>query len=268
MAASRVVTTTACGHVDLPDPRRRVEAGQREAGLHGPAAVGERELAGQPAPQAGSSRARRLAGVGGRSQRVQQRRSHVAHRLQAAEAVGRGAQHEARHTVAVAVPREQRDRAAHRVADDDGALDAEHVEGGDGVVGAAGQAERARRADAPAVAAVVDGDDAVALGQRRVAGNQFASAVAPSRGAGARVGAPAGPPAGARTSCPGPAARAARRAAATGVLGASWPGGRPRPTLPGPERRGHWMATTSTVSVAPVGEVKSTLSPTSSPRSA
>ena len=58
------------------------------------------------------------------------------------------------------------DRAAHRVADGDEAVDAQLAgEGGD-VVGAVLEAERLGRAQAAAVAAVVDGDDAEVLGER------------------------------------------------------------------------------------------------------
>ena len=69
----------------------------------------------------------------------------------------------------MAAPDELGDRAAHRVADRDDPVEAERVgEGGD-VVGALLEAERLGRADAAAVAAVVEGDDVEVLGERRVA---------------------------------------------------------------------------------------------------
>jgi hypothetical protein len=64
-------------------------------------------------------------------------------------------------------PQQLRNGAAHRVAGDERSVDAEHVEQGSGVVGRVAHAERSPRADAAAVAPVVEGDDVVAgLGER------------------------------------------------------------------------------------------------------
>ena len=155
------------GHVHLADPVGCVEAGEREPGLHGPAPVGEGQLAIHPAPQAAVD-AGASAGGRRRPEALHQRRAQVPDGLEAAEPVGGGAQDEPGDPLAVAVPDELGDRAAHRVADDDGLVDPEHVEGGDGVVGAVGQPDRRVGADPAAVTAVVDGHHPVALGQRRV----------------------------------------------------------------------------------------------------
>jgi hypothetical protein len=64
-------------------------------------------------------------------------------------------------------PQQLRDRAAHGVADDDGALDAEHLEQRGGVVGRVAHPERAPRADAAPVTAVVEGDDVQPLVPKR-----------------------------------------------------------------------------------------------------
>ena len=68
----------------------------------------------------------------------------------------------------MAAPEELGDRAAHRVADGDDAPQPElEGEGGD-VVGALLESERPRRAQAAAVAAVVEGDDVEVIGERPI----------------------------------------------------------------------------------------------------
>ena len=103
----------------------------------------------------------------GRPEALHQRWPQVADRLEAAEAVGGGAQDEAGGAITVAVPHELGDRAAHRVADHDGPIDAQRVEGGDGVVGAVSETDGAIGADPAAVAAVIDGHHAEAVHQWR-----------------------------------------------------------------------------------------------------
>ena len=82
------------------------------------------------------------------------------------EAIRRGGEHEATHDVRVAPPDELGDGATHRVPDDDRRtvdLGAEQL--GD-VVGAVLEPEPAPRADAGAVATVVEGEDAEVLTER------------------------------------------------------------------------------------------------------
>ena len=137
----------------------------------------------------------------------------------------------------------------------------EHVERGDGVVGAVGQPHRAVGADPAAVAAVVDGHHAVALHQRRVGGEPVGVGGHPEaveeqhRRRARRRGLVADE----RRASAGQLERPAR-AAATARAAVGWPPCRSGGRGSGSDAR-HWMVTTSTVRVAPVGDVKSTLSP-------
>ena len=248
-------------HVDLADPRGAVEAGQRDARLHHPAAVGERQLRREPRPHLAVDPGALGRRLGRGAQALEEHRTELEHGLDAPEAMGGGAQHQAGGALAVAVPHELRDRPAHRVADGDRLVDAEHVEGGDGVVGAVGQAHGPVGADAPTVATVVDGHHAVALGQRRVRGEPVGVGRHPDavqeqhgRRAGGRglVADEGRAPARqlertARQQRRRPALRRSVRLAAGSLI---------------------WMLTSSTVRLAPVGEVKSTLSPGLRPTSA
>ena len=139
-AASRVVTTTAWGTSTSP-----IHAELSKRASEKPASMTRRRSVrassdASHAPHVAVDAAALGRRVGGGAQALQERRAELEHRLDAAEAVGGGAQHQPGGALAVAVPDELRDRAAHRVADGDRPVDAEHVEGGDGVVGAVGQA--------------------------------------------------------------------------------------------------------------------------------
>jgi hypothetical protein len=78
---------------------------------------------------------------------------------------GGGAEDEPADEVGVPVVEQHGDRAAHRVAHDDGPLEPELVEQGGGVVGAVLEGEGRAGPQAAAVTPVVEGDDAVAAGQ-------------------------------------------------------------------------------------------------------
>ena len=180
--------------------------------------------------------------------------AELEHGIDATEAVGGGAQHHPEGVLAMAVPHELRDGPAHRVADDDRPVDAEHVQRRHRIVGAVGEAHRALGTDAATVTAVVDGHHAVVLGQRGVGGEPVGVGGDPDavqeedrRCAGRR---------GLVADEGRPAPRQLQRTT----------GRQPRnPTLRRAVRLGgrivHWMLTSSTVRLAPVGEVKSTLSP-------
>ena len=121
------------------------------------------ELLGQPPSGLGG----REPGDGGEPGEAEEAEPLLARRR---EVRRRRAQHQPGDALAVALPDQLGDRPAHRVADGDERVDAEHVAHGDGVVGAVLQAERLARPDAATVAAVVDGDDPVVLG--RAAGSR------------------------------------------------------------------------------------------------
>ncbi len=157
----------------------------------------------------------------------------------------------------------------HRVADDDGLVDPEDVEGRDGVVGAVRQPNGPVGADPAAVATMVDRHHPEPLGERRVGGEPVRvgghpEAVQEQHRRRTRLRSPEPDE---RGATPGELERPAReqprrvpgRVLARGT-GSSGCGVRARSR--------HRMATTSTVSVAPVGEVKSTFSPTFLPSSA
>ena len=93
---------------------------------------------------------------------------------------------------AVPAPDQLRDRAAHRVADDGEALDAERVGDRDDVVGAVLEGERLRP-DPAAVPALVERDHAVALGERCIDGYHDSAAVVARAWIRISVGAPGGP---------------------------------------------------------------------------
>ena len=78
----------------------------------------------------------------------------------AAEVAAGGAQHQPLDAVTMAPPEQLGDRATHRVAGGEEAVDLEDIGQRGDVVGAVGEPE-ARGADSPAVAAVVEGDDPV-----------------------------------------------------------------------------------------------------------
>ena len=82
------------------------------------------------------------------------------------EVICRGTEDETAHAIGVPTPAELRDRSAHRVADGQQRLDAEHVGERDDVVGAVDKAKVAG-ADAVAVAAVVDDQKIEPFGERR-----------------------------------------------------------------------------------------------------
>ena len=137
----------------------------------------------------------------------------------AVEAARRGAQHQPVDERAVALPQQHGDRSAHRVADRDEALDAEHVGQGGHVVGAVLEPERARGSGCP-------GRGPGGRGRRRgsaaPSGGVGAEPVEvggrpSSRGAARRRAHRAGRPARARTWCPGRAARPRGPAAAAGA---------------------------------------------------
>ena len=69
----------------------------------------------------------------------------------------------------MALPRQLRDRPAHRIADRDEGVDAQRVGHAHGVVGAVLEPERAARSQPAAVTALVERHDAPTFGQRRVA---------------------------------------------------------------------------------------------------
>ena len=159
------------------EPRACVVAPELAAGLGDVVGVAARELARGPArarvvgkPEAAAQPAAPHAVAEQPELEAQQdhdppRAAHV--RLLP---VGRRrAQHEPVDEVGVVAREQAGDRTAHRVADDEHAVDALGAHDGGGVLGAGAQAEGLRRAHPAAVAAVVEREDAEArLAQRSV----------------------------------------------------------------------------------------------------
>jgi hypothetical protein len=83
-------------------------------------------------------------------------------RLRILEVLGRRAQDDGANQGAVIAGDQLSDGAAHRVADEDGGVNAELLDDGGGIGGAVGQGERGHPPQPASVAAVVDGQHAVA----------------------------------------------------------------------------------------------------------
>ena len=137
-----------------------VEAPPRRAAAVTPAVPAGEGGVGQPADRHGAGDDARAGGDA--------EQQALAHR--AGERGARRAQHEPVDELAVALPDELGDRAAHRVADRHEPVDVQLAGQRGDVVGAVLEAERLDRAQATAVAAVIDGDDAEVLGERVEAG--------------------------------------------------------------------------------------------------
>ena len=165
------------GHVDVADPAARRERGDGVAGLEHHAHVVAAELLAAAQRRSDSGRLpRRQRACGNRDRRVGTWAMIWPVRVVPAAAAiiptntirccspGMNESLVAPstrpgHLVGVAAPQQLRHRAAHRVADRDGRLDAELVEQRGAVVGAVGEPEAPPRRDAAAVAAQVGGDD-------------------------------------------------------------------------------------------------------------
>ena len=168
-------------HGDVADPSPRVEPPDRPPGLDDLVPVVAGDLVEPPPRRATAVAPAVPAGEGGVGQLGDRHgagddtrtggdaeEQPLAHR--AGERGARRAQHEAVDELAMALPDELGDRPAHRVADRHEAVDAQLASEGGDVVGAVLEAERLDRAQAAAVAAVIDGDDAEVLGERVEAG--------------------------------------------------------------------------------------------------
>ena len=176
---------------------------------------GPSHQAGGQHPTAVGSAARRPARAGPCSPSAGARPARPALTGGGREPVGRRAQHEAGHLSAVAVPEQLGDRAAHRVADRDHRAGAELRRRGRRRRRRSRRGGSAAGADAPAVAAVVEGQHAVVPGQRRVAGEPVeVGAGGPARAAAGSWVRPGGPGSSRTNVVPRPGSSTSGRAAA------------------------------------------------------